>query len=59
LVPIFVQKYQVGPPIFLSLNLIPIFEKIMQFCSFFVKFIELDQCFFIKIEVVNKDGLLC
>jgi len=26
---------------------------------FFIKFLESNQEFFIKIEVVNKDGLLC
>jgi len=31
----------------------------MQFDPFFVKFLELDKFFFIKIEVVNKDGFLC
>jgi len=34
LVPVFVQKYQVGPPNFLSFNLIPIFKKLMQFGLF-------------------------
>jgi len=31
----------------------------MQFCSFLVKFFEWNKDFFIKIEVVNKDDLLC
>jgi len=30
----------------------------MQFGLIFVKFLELDQYFFIKIEVVNSDGFL-
>jgi len=36
-----------------------IFEKNDAIWSFFVKFLELDQGFFITIEVINKDGLLC
>jgi len=35
LVFILIQKYQVGPIIFFSFNLIPIFEKMMQFGLFF------------------------
>jgi len=31
----------------------------MQFDNFFFKFLELDQDFFIKIEVVNKNDFLC
>jgi len=29
----------------------------MQFCHFFIKFIESDQKIFIKIEIGNKDDL--
>jgi len=25
----------------------------------FIKFLETDQCFFIKLKVVNKDSLFC
>jgi len=31
----------------------------MQLGLIFVKFLELDQDFFIKIEVINNDGFLC
>jgi len=31
----------------------------MQFYLFFIKFLELDQGVFIKIEVVNNDNLFC
>jgi len=34
LVPIFVQKYQIGFLMFFSLNLVIIFEKMIQFCLF-------------------------
>jgi len=35
--------------------LVPIFERMKQFGLFFVKFLGLDQCFSIKIVVVNND----
>jgi len=49
LIPVFVQKFQIDPPIFLSFNLIPIFKN---YCNLilFVKFLEMDQKSFIKIE---------
>jgi len=37
--------------------LVPIFEKLMQF-GHFVKFLDTDQGFLIKIEVINNDDLL-
>jgi len=58
LVFIFVQKYEVDLLVFFSLDLVSIFEKNDAIWSFFVKFLKLYQCFFIKIEVVNKNGLL-
>jgi len=57
-IPIFVQKYQVGLLVFFSLNLVSIFEKNYAIWSLFVKFLELDQGFFVKMKVVNKDDLL-
>jgi len=41
--------------VFFYLNLVVNFEKMMQFDSFFVKFFESNQDFFIK----TKDGLFC
>jgi len=34
LVPIFVQKCQIGHLVFLSFNLVSIFKKLMKFCPF-------------------------
>jgi len=59
LVFISVQKYQVDLLVIFSFNVVPIFLKIMQFGLVFVKFLELDQDFSIKIEVVNNDDFLC
>jgi len=59
LIFISVQKYQVDLLVIFSFNVVPIFKKIMQFGLIFVKFLELHQDFFIKIEVVNNDDFLC
>jgi len=54
-----VQKYQVDLLVIFSLHVVPIFLKIIYFGLIFVKFLELDQDFSIKIEVVNNDDFLC
>ena len=59
LIHFFAQKYQVGSPsVIFILNLVPIFEKMMQFSNFSLNFLNQIKVFFIKIEVINKDGLL-